>query len=81
MPGDVRPSALLKDLFAVPVIALETSGPFDLVPMPPEEEGDIRKAVPKRMQEFSQGRRCARVALAQLGIHDHPLRVGPGHRH
>ena len=43
----------------------------------PEEAACIASAVPARRREFTAGRLCARAALAQLGIDDYPLRVGP----
>lgn len=36
----------------------------------------IQHASAKRQQEFASGRHCARLALAQLGIHDVPLLPG-----
>jgi len=36
-------------------------------PLFPEEERAISEAVPKRRREFSAGRHCARLAMAQLG--------------
>jgi len=44
----------------------------------PEEEIFIRKAVPKRMQEFIAGRLCARRALSEIGIEGFPLLKGKG---
>ncbi len=43
--------------------------------LPPEAEF-IRKAVPKRVIEFTAGRHCARRALARLGIADFPILSG-----
>jgi 4'-phosphopantetheinyl transferase EntD len=43
----------------------------------PEEMRHIRRAVPKRRQEFVSGRACARTALARLGISARPIPVGP----
>jgi 4'-phosphopantetheinyl transferase EntD len=44
----------------------------------PEEEACIRRAVPKRREEFTAGRLCARKALARFGITDFPLVTGEG---
>jgi phosphopantetheine--protein transferase-like protein len=43
----------------------------------PEERVAIKKAVPKRQQEFGAGRLCARKALTRLGIKKYPLCKGP----
>jgi 4'-phosphopantetheinyl transferase EntD len=37
-------------------------------PLFPEEEATVRQAVDKRRREFATTRRCARAALAQLGV-------------
>jgi 4'-phosphopantetheinyl transferase EntD len=43
----------------------------------PEEEILLKGAVPKRCAEFSAGRRCARQALAEIGIPAVPILTGP----
>ncbi|MET8116962.1 4'-phosphopantetheinyl transferase family protein [Streptomyces prasinus] len=43
----------------------------------PEEEAHIRRAVPARRQEYATARRCARGALADLGLPPVPLPTGP----
>lgn len=51
----------------------------------PGSEGDlhtaelpfIERAIERRRREFAAGRRCARLALAELGVHDFPLLPGP----
>ncbi len=40
----------------------------------PEEEAAVSKAVDVRKKEFAAGRACARKALANIGIHDFPLK-------
>lgn len=45
-------------------------------PCYPEELALIRKAVPKRRDEFITARYCARQALAQRGIHNNPILKG-----
>ncbi|PTM41488.1 4'-phosphopantetheinyl transferase superfamily protein [Bosea sp. 124] len=41
-----------------------------------EEREGIRGAVPKRQHEFAAGRRCAHLAMAQLGCPAAPVAVG-----
>jgi len=42
-----------------------------------EEWALVSNAVSKRQKEFQAGRNCARQALAQLGIKNHPVLSGP----
>jgi 4'-phosphopantetheinyl transferase EntD len=42
----------------------------------PEEEAVIARAVPKRRQEFTTARHCARTALATLGAPPAPILPG-----
>jgi 4'-phosphopantetheinyl transferase EntD len=44
----------------------------------PEEEARLARAVDKRRREFTTARRCAREALAQLGVG--PVPIVPGER-
>jgi len=46
------------------------------LPLYPEEELSVQRAVPKRRDEFATGRWCARQALAQLGVAPAPVPVG-----
>ncbi len=48
------------------------------LPLLPEEAACIQRAVEVRKREFTAGRSCARSALAELGIHGHPLLVAEG---
>jgi 4'-phosphopantetheinyl transferase EntD len=68
---------LLAGLFAETVIAVETRARFEARTLHADEAGYVSRAVPKRVSEFAAGRACARVALAQLGIAEFALRVGP----
>ncbi|MGC2997749.1 4'-phosphopantetheinyl transferase family protein [Streptomyces sp. G35A] len=43
----------------------------------PGEEARVRRAVPARRQEYATARRCARSALADLGLPPVPLPAGP----
>ncbi|WP_411267302.1 4'-phosphopantetheinyl transferase family protein [Actinoplanes sp. KI2] len=44
----------------------------------PGEEDLVARAVSSRRREFVTGRRCARLALAELGHPPAPIRPGPG---
>lgn len=48
-----------------------------LCPLFPEEDELMRSAVFKRRLEFSNGRCCAREALAELGVPPAPIPIGP----
>jgi 4'-phosphopantetheinyl transferase EntD len=45
-------------------------------PLFPTEQISVRNAVPSRQREFALGRHCARVALAEFGVHDATLPAG-----
>ena len=72
--------SLLAALFPGDVAAAETRQPGDPAQLHPEEAAHIAKAIAKRAGEFAAGRLCARQALAQLGIHDFPLRMAEDRR-
>jgi 4'-phosphopantetheinyl transferase EntD len=57
------------------VIAAQMRGPGNASELFPAEADHIRRAVPKRVQEFSAGRACARRGLTEFGIHDYELRT------
>ncbi len=67
---------MIRDLLAPPVVGAEV---FD---DPPElelfaaEEAVVARAVDKRRREFATVRRCARAALAQLGVPPGPILPG-----
>ncbi|BBB01597.1 putative phosphopantetheinyl transferase [Actinacidiphila reveromycinica] len=46
---------------------------LDRVPLHPEEEPGVARAVPKRRAEHAAGRACAREALAGLGVPAGPI--------
>jgi 4'-phosphopantetheinyl transferase EntD len=74
----VRPR--LKRLLHQPGLAISESSlpPSDAGPaLHPEEARMLEGCVEKRQREILAGRRCARLALAQLGIVDVPLLAGP----
>ena len=73
-------SQILEKLLPKGVAAAEHLGEGDpqLLWSPEREWGE--GTVPKRLQEFSAGRVCARRALARLGIADTPIRTASDHR-
>jgi 4'-phosphopantetheinyl transferase EntD len=75
--GSIQFSQTIAGLFAVPVAAFEAHGAVDPGVLAPEEAAHVARAVPKRVGEFAAGRACARRALAELGVPDFILRVGP----
>jgi 4'-phosphopantetheinyl transferase EntD len=66
-------SADFKTLFPDAVAAAELRGQGDASLLQPVESAGLGRAVQSRVQEFAAGRSCARLALAQFGIHDFPL--------
>jgi len=71
-----RLSPLVGDLFPATVVAAQMCEPGDAALLLPGEREAIAHAVPKRIQEFTAGRLCARRALAEFGIRDFALRMG-----
>jgi 4'-phosphopantetheinyl transferase EntD len=55
------------------VIAVEHWGLGREQDLLPDEVRHVEKAVAKRRQEFAAGRRCARLALARLGVTPGPI--------
>ncbi|GAA0234777.1 4'-phosphopantetheinyl transferase superfamily protein [Saccharothrix mutabilis subsp. mutabilis] len=68
---------MIDDLMPAGVASVDTFEDFD-VPLPPEEEEHVAKAVDKRRKEFTTGRHCARLALGRLGLP--PVPLPPGER-
>ena len=64
---------MLSALLPEPVVVVETQDTVDPGGLYPAEAACIEKAVAKRRSEFATGRRCARRALAALGIENFPL--------
>lgn len=54
-------------LIAVSEWCVEPGGRLPDVPLHPDEESAVERAVERRRQEFAAGRACARVALRSLG--------------
>ncbi len=71
---------LLAALFPEEVAAAETRQPGDPALLYPEEAEHVARAIAKRAGEFAAGRLCARRALARLGVHGFPLRMGEDRR-
>ncbi|MEJ2859241.1 MULTISPECIES: 4'-phosphopantetheinyl transferase family protein [unclassified Saccharothrix] len=66
---------MIEDILPAGVAAVDTFEDFD-VPLFPEEEEHVAKAVDKRRKEFTTGRHCARLALGRLGFPPVPLLPG-----
>jgi 4'-phosphopantetheinyl transferase EntD len=74
----VRISSELGRLFPPGVVVTATSAPGERGRLLPDEAADLSAgAVTKRVEEFTAGRACARRALAEFGIVDFPIKVGP----
>ncbi len=73
-------SALISDMFPAGVRAAELRGHGDVSQLLSGETEFLPHAVPKRIQEFVDGRLCARRALMDLGIEDFPLKIGDDRR-
>ncbi len=69
--------AMLSDLLPPSASAVEAFGDETPSPLFPEEEALVSNAVSKRRHEFATARRCAREALAKLGVPGAPLLSGP----
>jgi 4'-phosphopantetheinyl transferase EntD len=59
---------VLTDLLPATVSVAEAFGDETPSPLLPGEEAAVRSAVARRRLEFATGRRCAREALAKLGV-------------
>ncbi|MEV4532592.1 4'-phosphopantetheinyl transferase superfamily protein [Asanoa sp. NPDC049518] len=68
---------MLADLLPPGAVAVERRDDDDPAPLFPVEEAAVAGAVAKRRQEFATTRRCARDALALLGLPAVPLPRGP----
>ena len=67
---------MIATLFPDKVATAHAPDHADSTALHPAEAACIERAVAKRRQQFTQGRLCARQALAQLGIQNFPLLVG-----
>lgn len=68
---------MIDQILPAAVAATEAFSDSAEVPLFPEEEAIIARAVAKRRDEFTTGRGCAREALARLGIAPVPIPRGP----
>jgi 4'-phosphopantetheinyl transferase EntD len=71
-------NGLVDQLLPPPVACSESFADPPEAVLFPEEEAVIARAVPKRRQEFTTARHCARAALASLGVP--PVPILPGAR-
>jgi len=67
---------LVDQLLPPPVACAESFADPPEAVLFPEEEAVIARAVPKRRQEFTTARHCARTALATLGAPPAPILPG-----
>jgi 4'-phosphopantetheinyl transferase EntD len=68
-------SSSFTDLFPPGAVATELRVRADPALLLPAERLHLGRSVPKRVQEFTAGRLCARRALAQFGMGDFALKV------
>jgi len=69
-------ASVLADLLPLAAVAVERRDDSDPAPLFPVEEAAVAGAVEKRRREFATTRRCARDALALLGLPAVPLPRG-----
>jgi len=67
---------MITEILPDEVVAEEAFGDLPEAELFPEEEAAVARAVPKRREEFSTVRACARAALARLGIPPAPIVPG-----
>jgi 4'-phosphopantetheinyl transferase EntD len=70
--------SMIEKLVRATVSAAEQFGHSTVADLFPEEQAVIARAVPARRNQFTTGRRCARTALAGLGLSPVPIMPGPG---
>jgi 4'-phosphopantetheinyl transferase EntD len=68
---------MVEEILPPVVMAVEAYDDPPGVPLFPEEEAAVRRAVDKRRREFTTARHCARTALARLGLPPAPIVPGP----
>lgn len=75
----LRPGGLITRILPYAAVAAESVGelPEAGQGLFPAEERAVRTAGPRRRAEFAAGRRCARTALAGLGVSAAPILPGP----
>lgn len=75
-----RLSPPLAGLFPDGVVAAELRTAVDVSLLLPEEHEYVARSAERRVRDFAGGRLCARRALAELDIHDFPLRAAEDRR-
>lgn len=75
-PNPAKSSKRLAQLLPSSVLAAELVERADPDLLYPQEQALLGRSVPKRVDEFTAGRLCARRVLAQLGVHRFPLLIG-----
>ncbi|MDR3414696.1 MAG: 4'-phosphopantetheinyl transferase superfamily protein [Nevskia sp.] len=78
--SEAAASPLLVSLFADGAVAAELRGAGIAEGLYPEELEELGGAIARRAGEYAAGRLSARLALAQLGIREFPLRRGEDRR-
>jgi 4'-phosphopantetheinyl transferase EntD len=73
--NNAKLSLTLSSLFPAGALAAELREHGNPEWLFPQEAQFVAKAVLERVQEFSAGRACARVAMAEFGIRDFPLKM------
>lgn len=76
----VRQSPILAAILPSSVVAMEHDGVADPALLDPLEASHLGGALPKRIEEFTAGRLCARACLACFDVHDFALRVAQDRR-
>jgi 4'-phosphopantetheinyl transferase EntD len=72
----VAGAAVIAELLPPEAAVVDTRGPLPGERLLPEEEPLVARAVPKRREEFTTVRACARQALGRLGLPPVPLLSG-----
>ena len=67
-------------LFPTGALAAELRDAVDTSLLLPEEAQFLGTAIPKRAQEFTAGRLCARALLTEFGIHNFPIKAADDRR-
>jgi 4'-phosphopantetheinyl transferase EntD len=68
---------MIEQVLRSPIVWCEVHGDPPEAALLPAEEALVARAVDKRRRDFTTGRHCARLALAQLGIDPYPVLAGP----
>ena len=73
-------SIILDDICPPGVVAVELTGSARASELYPQERNETTTFGEKRLSEFSAGRLCAKLALAELGIVNFPLQMNNDRR-